>query len=68
VGGNYRLVPGVTFYADYSKSFLPQSGMVYDGSSSGSFANPEEGDQWEGRSENLPAFRPYGEYRFGRTG
>src|SRR5882762_8791113 len=48
VGGNYRLVPGVTLYADYSKSFLPQSGMVYDGSSSGAFANPEKGDQWEG--------------------
>ena len=47
VGGNYRLVPGVTLYADYSKSFLPQTGMVYDGSSSGAFANPEKADQWE---------------------
>jgi iron complex outermembrane recepter protein len=48
VGGNYQLVPGVALYADYSTSFLPQTGMVYDGSSSGAFANPERGDQWEG--------------------
>jgi iron complex outermembrane receptor protein len=47
VGGTYRLVPGVTLFADYSKSFLPQTAKVYDGSSSGAFANPEEGDQWE---------------------
>jgi iron complex outermembrane recepter protein len=48
VGANYRLVPSVTLYGSYSKSFLPQTGMVYDGSSSGAFANPEKGDQWEG--------------------
>jgi iron complex outermembrane recepter protein len=48
VGGTYRLVPGVALYADYGKSFLPQTGMVYDGSSSGTFASPEKGDQWEG--------------------
>jgi iron complex outermembrane recepter protein len=48
VGGNYLLEPGVTLFADYSKSFLPQTGMVYDGSTSGAFANPEDGDQWEG--------------------
>jgi iron complex outermembrane recepter protein len=48
VGANYRLVPSVTLFAAYSKSFLPQTGMVYDGSSSGAFANPERGDQWEG--------------------
>ena len=47
VGGTYRLVPSVALYADYSKSFLPQTGMVYDGSSSGTFASPERGDQWE---------------------
>jgi iron complex outermembrane receptor protein len=48
VGGTYRLVPSVALYADYSKSFLPQTGMVYDGSPSGAFASPERGDQWEG--------------------
>jgi iron complex outermembrane recepter protein len=47
VGGTYRLVPGVTLFADYSKSFLPQTGRMYDGSSSGAFADPERGDQWE---------------------
>jgi len=47
LGANYRVVPGVSLYADYSKSFLPQTGMVYNGSSSGAFADPERGDQWE---------------------
>jgi len=47
VGANYRLVPSVSLYADYSKSFLPQTGMVYNGSSSGAFADPEGGNQWE---------------------
>jgi len=48
VGVNYRIVPSVALYASYSKSFLPQSGRVYDGSSSGAFVRPETGDQWEG--------------------
>jgi iron complex outermembrane receptor protein len=48
VGVNYRIVPSVALYAAYSKSFLPQTGMVYNGSSGGAFANPEDGDQWEG--------------------
>jgi len=48
VGVTYRVVPSVALYADYSKSFLPQTGIVYDGSSSGAFASPEKGDQWEG--------------------
>jgi iron complex outermembrane receptor protein len=48
VGASYLFVPGVSFYADYSSSFLPQTGLVYDGSTSGAFANPERGDQWEG--------------------
>jgi iron complex outermembrane receptor protein len=48
VGGTYRLVPSVALFADYSKSFLPQSGMLYDGTSSGAFASPERGEQWEG--------------------
>jgi len=48
VGVNYRVVPSVALYASYSKSFLPQSGRVYDGSSSGAFVRPEMGNQWEG--------------------
>ncbi|HTQ60471.1 MAG TPA: TonB-dependent siderophore receptor [Candidatus Solibacter sp.] len=48
VGVDYRLLPGVALYASYSKSFLPQSGRLFDGSSSGSFVSPETGDQWEG--------------------
>ena len=48
VGVNYRIVPSVALYASYSKSFLPQSGRVYDGSLSGAFVRPETGDQWEG--------------------
>jgi iron complex outermembrane recepter protein len=48
VGANYRVLPSVSLYASYSKSFLPQTGMVYNGSLSGAFANPETGDQWEG--------------------
>lgn len=48
VGSTYRPAPSVALYADYSKSFLPQTGMLYDGSSTGAFASPETGDQWEG--------------------
>jgi iron complex outermembrane receptor protein len=47
VGANYLFVPDVSLYASYSKSFLPQTGMVYNGSSGGAFANPERGEQWE---------------------
>ena len=47
VGGSYRFLPGMNFYADYSTSFLPQTGMLFDGSISVAFANPERGDQWE---------------------
>lgn len=47
VGGTYRLASDVSLFGDYSKSFLPQTGMIYDGSLSGAFASPETGDQWE---------------------
>lgn len=47
VGATYRIVPSTSLYADYSESFLPQTGMVYNGSSTGAFADPERGDQWE---------------------
>lgn len=48
VGANFRLTSNIALYGSYSKSFLPQSGRVYDGSSAGSFVAPETGDQWEG--------------------
>jgi iron complex outermembrane receptor protein len=47
LGANYGLARGVALYANYSKSFLPQTGIVYDGSSNGAFADPEKGDQFE---------------------
>ena len=47
VGGTYRVASGVSLFGDYSKSFLPQTGIIFDGSSSGAFASPETGDQWE---------------------
>jgi len=47
VGATYRLFPSTSLYADYSESFLPQSGMVNNGSATGAFADPERGEQWE---------------------
>jgi iron complex outermembrane recepter protein len=48
VGGTYRVRPGVSVYAAYSQSFRPQTGLVYNGSSKGAFAAPEQGEQWDG--------------------
>lgn len=48
VGVTWQAVPGATLYASFSKSFMPQSGLVYDGSTSGHFIAPERGQQWEG--------------------
>jgi len=47
LGATYRLASGVALYGNYSKSFLAQTGIVYDGSPSGAFADPEKADQWE---------------------
>ena len=47
VGLTYELVPGLALYSSFSKSFLPQTGRVFDGSSSGAFVPPETGQQWE---------------------
>src|SRR5260370_38429605 len=43
VGGTYRILPDVAVSPDSSKSFLPQTGMVYYGSSAGTFARPMTG-------------------------
>ncbi|WP_321469904.1 TonB-dependent siderophore receptor [uncultured Paludibaculum sp.] len=49
IGANYQILPGLALYGSYSRSFLPQSGRVYDaGSENGTFAPPEKGRQWEG--------------------
>ncbi|HWB98746.1 MAG TPA: TonB-dependent siderophore receptor [Bryobacteraceae bacterium] len=49
VGATYEVLPGATVYASYSRSYLPQSGRVYEaGNPSGGFAPPEKGEQWEG--------------------
>ncbi len=48
VGLTYQLVPGAALYASFSKSFLPQTGRIFDGSGDGAFAPPEYGQQWEG--------------------
>ncbi len=47
LGVTYRFVPGASVYFSYSQSFQPQSGMIDDGTASGSYAAPETGRQWE---------------------
>lgn len=44
LGVTWQAVPSSTLYASFSKSFLPQSGMV----EGGSYVPPERGKQWEG--------------------
>lgn len=48
LGVTWQFIPSTTVYASFSKSFLPQSGLVYDGTTSGHFIPPERGQQWEG--------------------
>lgn len=48
IGATYMLRSGVSAYASFSRSFLPQTGQVYSATnSSGTFAQPERGQQWE---------------------
>lgn len=47
VGVTWQAIPSTSFYANYSKSYLPQSSMVYDGTTSGRYIAPERGAQWE---------------------
>lgn len=48
LGVTWQAIQPVTVYASFGKSFMPQSGFVYDGSLSGRFVAPERGQQWEG--------------------
>jgi len=52
LGATWQAIPSTTFYASFSKSYLPQSGMVYDGTTSGTFVAPERGQQWEGGAKS----------------
>lgn len=48
IGGTYQLFNGGSLYASYSRSYLPQSGRLYDSvDANGKFAPPETGQQWE---------------------
>jgi len=65
-GVTYRLVAAAAvgpLCGMYSKSFLPQNrnGCTTAPLSRRLCQSGEGRQQWEGRSENLPAFRPYGE-------
>jgi iron complex outermembrane receptor protein len=48
LGVTWQAIPSTMLYASFSKSYLPQSGLVYDGSTSGTYLAPERGQQWEG--------------------
>jgi iron complex outermembrane receptor protein len=48
IGVTWQGIPSTTLYASFSKSFMPQSGQVYDGSITGRYIAPERGQQWEG--------------------
>ncbi|HEY3704487.1 MAG TPA: TonB-dependent siderophore receptor [Terracidiphilus sp.] len=52
LGVTWQAAQATTFYASFSKSYLPQSGQVYDGSASGTYLAPERGQQWEGGAKN----------------
>ncbi|WP_229740912.1 TonB-dependent siderophore receptor [Silvibacterium dinghuense] len=52
VGVTWEAIPSTTFYASFSKSYLPQSGSVYNGTTSGSYLPPERGQQWEGGTKS----------------
>ncbi len=47
LGVTWQAVPSTMIYASFSKSFMPQSGQVYNGTTSGSYIPPERGQQWE---------------------
>jgi iron complex outermembrane receptor protein len=48
LGVTWQFIPSVSIYGSFSKSYMPQSGQVYDGSTSGTYIEPERGQQWEG--------------------
>ena len=52
LGVTWQAIPSTMIYSSYSKSYLPQSGQVYDGSTSGTYLAPERGQQWEGGAKS----------------
>jgi iron complex outermembrane recepter protein len=52
LGVTWQAVPSTTIYGSFSKSFLPQSGQVYNGTESGVYISPERGQQWEGGTKS----------------
>lgn len=52
LGVTWQVAPTTTLYTSFSKSYLPQSGLVFDGSTSGTYLAPERGQQWEGGAKN----------------
>jgi iron complex outermembrane recepter protein len=48
LGVTWQATPFAMVYGSFSKSYLPQTGQVYDGSTSGAYLAPERGQQWEG--------------------
>ena len=52
LGVTWQFIPSTSVYASFSKSYMPQSGQVYDGSTSGAYITPERGQQWEGGAKS----------------
>ncbi len=52
IGVTWQGIPSTTIYASFSKSFMPQSGQVFDGSTTGRYMTPERGQQWEGGAKS----------------
>ena len=52
VGLTWLALPSTTLYASFSKSYLPQSGLVWTQDGNGSYLPPERGVQWEGGAKS----------------
>ena len=52
LGLTWQALPSSTLYASYSKSFLPQSGLVWVSSTESTSIAPERGVQWEAGVKN----------------
>lgn len=52
LGVTWQFIPSTSIYGSFSKSYMPQSGQVYDGSTSGTYIEPERGQQWEGGAKS----------------
>lgn len=52
LGITWQAIPSTVFYASFSKSYLPQSGQVYNGTATGAYLAPERGQQWEAGVKN----------------